>query len=339
MRWIARLLAAGMGNAQPGARRIALVTGKVGGVRRLSVLQVIASLMLALALIGGDASDAQLPPRQPKGQPVSRPPLPRALPSGAAFDDCDGAGWCPKMIVIPAGSFTMGKPSGEQAYSGYAGAEEPQHQVSVQSFAVGRHEITFDQWAACTNDGKCSGYAPADQDWGRGNRPVINVSWDDAKRYAQWLSTKTAKGYRLLSEAEWEYAARAGTTTAFPWGDVADHAYANYGTEACCNGLASGRDQWVNTSPVGSFSANRFGLHDMHGNVYEWVEDCYHANYSGAPSDGLAWTTGDCSSRVGRGGSWGNLPAYLRSANRYGDTPTGRGNGIGFRLARTVSPQ
>lgn len=122
----------------------------------------------------------------------------------------------------------------------------------------------------------------------------------------------------------------------FPWGDVADHAYANYGADACCTGLASARDQWVNTAPVGSFPANRFGLYDMHGNVYEWVEDCFNSNYSGAPSDGSAWTSSACSSRVIRDGSWGLNPAYLRSANRNGSTPTDRNDLLGFRVAWTL---
>ena len=166
---------------------------------------------------------------------------------------------------------------------------------------------------------------------GRGTRPVINVSWDDAQQYVAWFSKMTGRPYRLLTEAEWEYAARAGSTTAYFWGDEIGKGNAN------CTGCGS---QWDNrqTSPVGSFKPNAFGLYDMAGNVWQWVQDCYHDNYDGAPTDGSAWTIGDCSRRVVRGGSWYNDPQDLRSANRLWFSTDGRMPHIGFRLGRTLIP-
>ena len=232
---------------------------------------------------------------------------------GEVFRDCDR---CPEMVAVPAGSFTMGSPSSE---SGRDGDEGPQRQVEISSpFAVGVYEVTFAEWDACVSDGGCGGYHPDDQGWGRGRRPVINVSWDDAKAYASWLSRETGESYRLLSEAEWEYAARAGTATARYWGESASgqRGYAN-GADRTAKRHQSGwtvvdcDDGHYRTAPVGSFRPNRFGLHDVLGNVWEWVEDCWHDSYAGAPRDGHAWLGddgGDCSRRVLRGGSWGRLP-------------------------------
>src|SRR5262249_22763223 len=191
-------------------------------------------------------------------------------------------------------------------------------------------EVTFDEWDACVAYGDCEPPV-SDSRFGRGRKPVINVTWDDAQRYAAWLSKMTGKLYRLLSEAEWEYAARAGTQTAYSWGDKIGKGNAN------CDGCGSRWDD-RQTAPVGSFAANAFGLHDMHGNVFEWVEDCYHDNYDGAPKDGLAWTAGDnCFDRVGRGGSWINDPPDLRSAYRFGATSDLPGNHLGFRVGRTLA--
>ncbi|MBM3540084.1 MAG: formylglycine-generating enzyme family protein, partial [Alphaproteobacteria bacterium] len=204
---------------------------------------------------------------------------------GSSFRDCAE---CPEMVVVPAGSFTMGSPAGE---AGRDADEGPQRVVTIaRAFAVGKFEVTFDQWDACTAGGGCDRYRPGDVGWGRGSRPVINVSWTDAKAYVEWLGRKAGKSYRLLSEAEWEYAARAGTTTAWSCGS----------SESC---LAAAGWHYGNsggrTQAVGTKSANAFGLHDMHGNVWEWVEDCWHDSYAGAPSDGSAWTTGgDCGRRV-----------------------------------------
>jgi formylglycine-generating enzyme required for sulfatase activity len=177
--------------------------------------------------------------------------------------------------------------------------------------------------------GGCVWPAP-EHGWGRGRRPVMNVSWDDARQYVAWLSKRTGKPYRLLSEAEWEYAARAGSDKAYSWGDHIGKGHAN------CIGCDS---EWDGnqTAPVGSFAPNAFGLYDMHGNVWEWVEDCYHPNYESAPTNGSSWTEGaDCSDRVVRGGSWFVNPLELRLANRLRGTSVLRGFDRGFRVGRTL---
>ena len=209
--------------------------------------------------------------------------------------------------------------------------EGPQRTVTLaRQFAVGQFELTFDEWDACVGGGGCNGYKPLDQGWGRGRRPVINVSWGDANAYVAWLAKKTGKPYRLLSEAEYEYATRAGTTTAYPWGD--DIGTNNANCRAC-----GSRWDWHLTAPVGSFAANQFGLYDMVGNVEEWIEECYHDSYrQGAPADGSPWTGGDCSRRVSRGGSYAGYPANLRSAYRNGVNPDNRSYLGGFRVARTL---
>jgi formylglycine-generating enzyme required for sulfatase activity len=245
-------------------------------------------------------------------------------PPGQSFKDCAD---CPEMVVIPAGSFQMG--------SKESGKEQPIHSVNIKSFALGKYEVTQSQWKAVmgSNLSRFSGFFSRCDD----NCPVEMVSWDDIQKYIQKLNQKMGQRYRLPSEAEWEYAARAGTTTKYWWGDTASHEYANYGKDECCGGLSQGRDKWENTAPVGQFAANAFGLHDMHGNVGEWVQDFYHDNYIGAPSDGSAWESGGQQMhRVLRGGSWDSSPANLRLANRSRGTPDGRGNKNGFRLARTA---
>jgi len=189
--------------------------------------------------------------------------------------------------------------------------------------------VTFADWDACVAVGGCPDVN--DSGMGRGTKPVINVNWDDAVQYAAWLSKMTGKTYRLLSEAEWEYAARAGTTTAFFWGDEVGTANAN------CNGCDS---QWDarETSPVESFKPNAFGLDDMAGNVWQWVQDCYHDDYSGSPTDGSAWTGGDCSRRVVRAGSWYLPPRSVRSAYRFRLNADNQIIFLGFRVGRTLSP-
>jgi len=231
------------------------------------------------------------------------------------FQHClkDG-GLGPKMVTIPAGDFWMGDIQG-----GGETDEKPKHFVSIKkSFAMCRYEVTFeeyDRFADATGRDK-----PKDKGWGRGKRPVINVSWDDAKAYVDWLSEQTDESYGLPSEAQWEYAARAGKTTKYWWGDTASHKYANYGsekwTEKWSGGLKTGKDKWKNTSPVGSFEPNPFGLYDMVGNVWEWVADPYHDNYNGAPKDGSVWKK-DGGKAVLRGGSWYNKAEWCRVANRY----------------------
>ena len=255
-----------------------------------------------------------------------------ALKPKDTFQECVN---CPAMVVIPPGTFTMGSPESEPER---LDSEGPQHDVTIaRSFAVGKFTVTFDEWDACVADGGCNGYRPYDFGWGRGRRPVINVSWNEAQAYAAWLSRKTGKDYRLLSESEWEYAARAGTTTPFYWGSTITPDQANYdGTEPYNGGPTGVYRQ--KTVPVGSFQANPFGLYNMAGNVWQWVEDCWHENYNGAPRDVSAWTTGDCSRRVLRGGSWFNNPGDLRAANRYRSNPVGRHHDVGLRLARTLNP-
>ena len=227
-----------------------------------------------------------------------------------------------EMVSIPGGTFRMGDIRGD-AWDD----EKPVHSVSVPSFRMGKYELTFAQWDACVADGGCGGYTPDDGGWGRGNRPAINVSWDDAQSFIDWLNDKTGGNYRFPTEAEWEHAARAGSTTRYSWGKRIGRNQAN------CDGCGSRWDD-DRTAPVGSFSANAWGLHDMHGNVWEWVQDCYNDSYVGAPTDGGAWMSGDCSRRVRRGGSWLNDWRSLRSASRGGDPRSDRGDGLGFRLAQ-----
>ncbi len=262
--------------------------------------------------------------------------------SGASFRDCPD---CPEMVVVPSGSFMMGSSPDEIArltkeHGDYFENEGPHHEVTIPApFAVGKFEVTFAEWDACAEAGGCT-YKP-EASWGRGRQPVIDVSWDDiTKEYLPWLSKKTGKTYRLLSESEWEYAARAEAQTRYSWGDQASHEQANYGQDDCCDGLAEGRDKWVNTAPVGQFPANNWGLHDLHGNVWEWTADCWNASYeakgTALRSSGGAWTTGDCSRRVLRGGSWYINPFRLRSAFRLWLLSVFRFDYLGFRLARTL---
>ncbi len=235
------------------------------------------------------------------------------------FRDCPN---CPLMANIPGGTFEMGDINGTGSPD-----ELPVHPVTVPAFAIGVYEVTFDEWDACVAAGGCGGYSPSDEGWGRGTRPVINVSWDDAQAYIAWLNSTTGGGYRLPSESEWEYAARAGTTTEYWWGDEIGVNNAN-----CYPGYCG--DSFPNTAPAGSFAVNPFGLFDVHGNAFEWVEDCWNSNYDGAPLDGSPWLTGDCFPRVHRGGSWYSGTNFLRSATRNRYSTTFRRNDYGFRVAQ-----
>ena len=247
------------------------------------------------------------------------------------FKDCPE---CPEMVVVPAGSFTMGSSQNEQQRYN----EEAQVRVSVPTpFAAGRFAVTFDEWDACVSDGGCNGYKPSDAGWGRGKHPVVNVNWNDAKGYAAWLSRKTGNNYRLLSDAEREYVTRAGTTTPFWWGSSITPTQANYnGSAAPYEGGGSQGEFCQRTMPVDSFEANHWGLFNVHGNVWEWTEDCW--GITGNPGNGSAWTTGDCSKRVIRGGSWSSFPQNLRSALRDGGDAISRLVNRGFRVARTLGP-
>jgi formylglycine-generating enzyme required for sulfatase activity len=274
-------------------------------------------------------------PPAPGATPLS-PERERALRPKDTFKECDT---CPEMVVVPAGSFTMGSPAGEAQ----RGSDEgPQRRVTFsRQFAVGKLAVTFDEWDACAADGGCTyygqGYVPSDEGWGRGRRPVINISWDDAKAYLAWLSRKTGKTYRLLSEAEREYVARAGSTTPFWWGWPISTSQANYDGNHVYSGGSKGENR-QKTVPVDSFQPNPWGLYQVHGNVREWVEDCHQGSYGGAPTDGLAWISGDCTRRGLRGGSWLDYPWDLRSARRLWYSADYRKPYLGFRVARTLSP-
>ena len=276
--------------------------------------------------------------------------------SGKSFRDCPD---CPEMVVAPAGSFTMGSPTDEpERESWQVGTESPQHEVRIaKPFAVGRFHITRGEWLRFVKatghktDGGCWTWAGSawkenksaswrspgfDQD---DSHPAVCVNWNDAKAYAAWLSKQTGKTYRLLSEAEAEYVARAGTTTPFWWGSSITPEQANYdGSVDPYKGGGEKGEYRKKTLPVKSFEPNPWGLYQVHGNAWSWVEDCWHDNYSGAPVDGSAWTTGDCGRRVLRGGSWYNYPRNLRAAYRYRNNPDYRNNNNGFRLARTLNP-
>jgi formylglycine-generating enzyme required for sulfatase activity len=249
----------------------------------------------------------------------------KAATPSSDFKEC--ANGCPVMIMIPAGKFTMGSPENE---ADRATSEGPQHEVTIaEPFAVSKFEVTFEEWDACVAAAGC----PQTTDrWGREEMPVINVSWVDAKQYVGWLSRLTGKEYRLLTEAEWEYAARAGTNTRYSWGDDPRVGNAN------CDGCGS---QWDlrQTAPAGSLKPNAFGLYDMHGNVWEWVEDDWHENYDGAPTNGSAWLQGgEPSYRVVRGGSWRNESELVRAAVRFRRNINVRFDTLGFRVARTIRP-
>lgn len=259
----------------------------------------------------------------------------------------------PHLTVVPAGEFTMGSPASEP---GRAAAEGPQHRVAIgYAFAAGTFMVTRDEYAAFVADtrrsdpdgcwltfkpgekGEAKGYNWHNPGFAQtGRDPVVCVSWEDARDYAAWLSAKTGRAYRLLSEAEWEYASRGGSAAARPWGDGIDHARANYGTDKCCAPLAAGNDRWEFTSPVGSFPPNAFGLYDVLGNAWQRLDDCWNATFDGAPADGSVWRTGDCTKRTGHGGAFDSEPSFLRAAFR-GSVPgtTHFADGT-FRIARDL---
>ena len=348
--------------------------------------------------------------------PVSAPEEQASKPRHT-FRECDK---CPEMVVVPAGSFIMGSPDNELNRAKYEG---PQHHVTfARQLAVGKFSVTFEEWDACVEDGGCNGYSPKDEGWGRRRRPVINVSWNDANAYVAWLSVKTGKIYRLLSEAEREHVAkvdslvgpsgdcrfavfwattcgtrrsrppgwspapspnhsnllggrhgcgrfctseicchpngvgcpryrrsapakgrldrmaRAGSRTAFWWGPTISPTQANYnGIYIYDTGLTGEHRQ--RTVPVDSFRSNRWGIFQVHGNVWEWTQDCWHENYAGAPADGSPWESGRCDYRIVRGGSWATYPGDLGSAVRGRFAIDFRSDSLGFRVARTLAPR
>jgi formylglycine-generating enzyme required for sulfatase activity len=253
---------------------------------------------------------------------------------------------CPELVVIPAGRFTMGSPETEEGRWS-DGREGPQRPVTIgRPLLVGKYEVTFAEWDACADEGACKrDKTTAKAEWGRGRQPVMNVSWQEIdEQYLPWLNRKSglsnkpkAEQYRLLSESEWEYAARAGTTGPFSFEGVISPSKVNYDSNYTYGGSAKDSAGYRRrTVEVGSLAANRWGLHEMHGNVWEWVQDCWNDNYNGALADGSARLSGDCSLRVLRGGSWLNVPRIVRSANRVRDSTTYRNFSVGFRVARML---
>ena len=268
---------------------------------------------------------------------------PQASPPAASLRQVEGlrdCPLCPELVLVPGGTFRMGclAPAWEGCRED---AEKPTHVVDVTAFALSKYEVTrgqFEAFAAATGHDLRGGCVGAEngswrnQSWQSDDHPVVCVSWNDAQSYARWPSSETGREYRLPSESEWEYAARAGTVTKWFWGDQDQErcGYANGRGDYGCD------DAWKQTAPVGSFGANGFGVHDMIGNVWEWVADCWHDDYEGAPDDGLAWTRGgDCGRRVLRGGSWLSSDGLLRSARRHGSHAGYRSVNRGFRVVRT----
>lgn len=270
-----------------------------------------------------------------------------AQEAGDVFRDCEV---CPDMVVVPAGSFMMGSLDSETAVHG---DEKPQHRVTIgYTFAVGVYEVMFDEWHACVRRGGCDEYEPGGEGSDSGRLPMVGVSWEDAWRYADWLTMHTGEQYRLLSEAEWEYAARAGTVSPYPvpgtlgrYGaprTLCEHAHLGEATAryaGCPDPL--NRPAGNHPAVAGSYRPNGFGLYDMAGNVWEWVDDCYYDSYLGAPTDGgardgRASDVAGCIFRVLRGSSWHNFPVSFRSAARFRRWAADRFDDTGFRVARTV---
>ncbi len=317
--------------------RIAAYKERFEAALRAGAFTIAEEYMDSLRVVVADASvlsetEGRLSASREEAEPGGR------MAVGRVFRDCAR---CPEMVIVPSGSYRMGSPVSEVDRDENEG---PPQEVRIDyRFAVGLYEVTFAEWDACTNAGGCNGYKPEDEGWGRGNRPVINVSWLDAQEYIKWLSEETGHAYRMLSESEWEYVARAGTATARYWGESSEDqcGYANGADEEAQQYnsswvVASCDDKAYRTSPVGSYVSNEFGLHDVLGNVWEWVADCWNGSYSGAPVDGGTRESGDCSKRVLRGGSWFNGPGFLRSALRYRNSAGYRSNLSGFRVARAL---
>ena len=318
-------------------------------VRRVFVWLLIAAALGGLAYLSPVAwryyqqfmaqhAQTQAPPNSPPGAPATPAPpaaqqsaSPQSTPlsqvvatttaqvftPGQVLHDCSG---CPDMIVVPGGLFRMGSPDGE---AGRGRDEGPQREVSISPFAISKTEITFQQWDACLAGGGCGGFSPSDHGWGRGDRPVIGISWNDAQAYLQWLNAQAGGAhYRLASEAEWEYAARAGM--------AGPHAFEGRFSTRLATFLAQ------RTSTVGAHAANAFGISDMYGNAAEWVEDCYVASFNLAPVDGAPVEATRCARRVYRGGAYSDQVAALRATARRSATPAQRLPGVGLRIVRAL---
>ena len=298
------------------------VAGTKGNNRRRTF--AMAALVAAALVVAADRTALGSEPDATRAA-ASESERPSSLRAGAIIRDCEV---CPELVVVPAGSFRMGDLTG-----GGDVDEGPVRTVTIpQAFAVARYETTFAEWDACAAAGACR-QGVSDIGFGRDRRPVILVSWEDAQAYAGWLSRLSGKQYRLPSEAEWEYVARAGTETRYPWGDETGRGNAN------CDECGSNWDD-EQTAPAGSFPANAFGVFDTVGNVYEWVADCGRYSYEGAPSDGSAAGPGDgratCAWRMMRGGSWVSLPRASRPANRVRNPVGFNDINVGFRVARSL---
>ena len=294
---------------------------------------------------------AVAPPTQPApaasvAAPASKPapslsvgPAPTIAaddPGGEVFKECDH---CPEMVVVPAGKTMLGSPIGE---SGRQTTEMTPHEVDVaKPFAVGRATITFDEWDACLAEGGCANWRPGDYGFGRGGRPVIFVSWSDAQSYVDWLKRKTGQPYRLLSEAEWEYAARGCLDLKCPyapfWFGAITPEIAVYDSRHSYQGSPKAAPA-LKTAPAESGKPNPFGLYNILGNVRQWAADCWNATPSSAPSNGAPVSTGDCTAHATRGGSWDDKPAELRAAARSWESADERSPYVGFRVARTLAP-
>ena len=270
-------------------------------------------------------------PRHVQAEEVSV--LDHLLPPTLQVDPKGSSSYKLNMVRIQPGSFTMGSSANESKRERFEG---PQQNVTIDyAFEVGKYEVTFEDWDTCLAGGGCKGYNPKDAGWGRGKRPVINVSWEDAQSYLTWLNDVTGLKYRLLSEAEWEYAARAGTKTPFYTGKTITSDQANFNGQFPFMTSAKGPYR-RKTVPVGSFKPNPFGLYDSLGNAFEWTEDCWNESHKDAPNDGSFRRDGDCKYRVMKGGSWVNHGYQIRAAKRTRYTTDYRYDDYGFRIARTL---
>ena len=299
--------------------------------------------MLALEILDASERDLEVMERQREAaerereaDEQAREALARARSEAEArafSDPLESGGHGPEMVEIPGGEFLMGCRLDCETY------DLPLQRVSIQRFALSRREITFAEWEACVADGGCGAYRPDDRGWGRGTRPVILVSWEDAQAYVSWLSSQTNAEYRLPSASEWEYAARAGSDTKYHWGNDVGYEMANCGWYENSIDSRSCGSRWdgEQTAPVGSFEPNGFGLYDAHGNVWEWVEDCNTLGMT-VPSDGSALLLDDCEFRARRGGSWYELARFMRSKYQSGGRSSRREFDVGFRVAQTISP-
>jgi formylglycine-generating enzyme required for sulfatase activity len=294
--------------------------------------------LLAAVLFAGcgmaHATERAPLPARPAYPPCASPPMPATLATGAVLRDCEDT---PELVAVPGGSFDMGDVLG----NGYD-YEKPVHRVKVDAFLIGRYEVTVGEWRACAAAAACPA-AGAEHDPDP-RHPIALVSWDEAQLYLSWLGRRTGRQYRLPSEAEWEYAARAGSETQYTWGNtetsICQHAnildLSGHGAHPNWTWYAGCDDGFAEAAPVGSFPANAWGLHDMIGNLWEWVADCWHGNYEGAPDTGRPWMEEACTKHVNRGGGWGNHARTARVSTRDGDVHGAHSDGLGFRVARSI---